>query len=235
MTFIGDERIFVRMERADPFEGEPADTREAIMRATYRALRRHGYADLSIAHIADEAGLSKSSFYNHFDGKDDLLLAFLEFMLDRFESAFAFEETDDPVADLRRAVTVAIVGDPIAGTGGTALAVGDDELPPGHPLSTDATKAPFVELRAHAVHDPDYRERYTRVDDAIRDRLATILRRGQAEGVVREDADPDRAADVLLSLFVGTIARGVTSEGMDVEAIKDEVDDLLDRYLLVEE
>jgi len=64
---------------------------EEIMEATYRALLRHGYADLSISRIADELDKSKAAIYYHYDTKDDLLVAFLEFAVDRFEETIETE------------------------------------------------------------------------------------------------------------------------------------------------
>jgi AcrR family transcriptional regulator len=90
------------MSEPGPFVGDPADTKEVIMRATYRALKRYGYAELSIGRIADEADLSKSAFYNHYDGKDDLLLSFLDFMLERIAETLTFEEGTPLEARRRR-------------------------------------------------------------------------------------------------------------------------------------
>jgi AcrR family transcriptional regulator len=63
---------------------EAADTREAIMEATFEALVQHGYADLTIQTIADEFEKSKSLLYYHYDTKDDLLTDFLQYVTDGF-------------------------------------------------------------------------------------------------------------------------------------------------------
>jgi len=89
------DQIFVRYGRDLPFVGEPVDSREAIMRATYLALREYGYAGLSIQRIADESDLSKSTFYHHYDGKGDLLTAFVDFTLEEFIRIFSLESGDD--------------------------------------------------------------------------------------------------------------------------------------------
>ena len=77
---------------------------EEIMEATYRALLTHGYADLSISRIADELDKSKAAIYYHYDTKDDLLVAFLEFAVDRFEETIDTETGNEPAADLEHVI-----------------------------------------------------------------------------------------------------------------------------------
>lgn len=55
------------------FEDEPADAREAIVQAAYRALREDGCA-------------GKFLLYPRYDGQDELLLAFRSLVLERFEA-----------------------------------------------------------------------------------------------------------------------------------------------------
>ncbi|MFB6197855.1 MAG: TetR/AcrR family transcriptional regulator, partial [Halobacteriaceae archaeon] len=74
-------------------ESESGPTAE-IMDATYRALCRHGYADLTMQRIADELSLSKAAVHYHYETKEDLLNAFLEHLLDRFEQRLASQSSD---------------------------------------------------------------------------------------------------------------------------------------------
>jgi AcrR family transcriptional regulator len=61
-----------RTGRARRFD--PETEVELLFDATLAVLRRNGYADVAIADILDEAGLSTRSFYRHFQSKDELLL-----------------------------------------------------------------------------------------------------------------------------------------------------------------
>ncbi|WP_144427216.1 TetR/AcrR family transcriptional regulator [Halolamina pelagica] len=81
------------MGETPPFLANPETTRESIMRATYLALCEHGYAGLTIQRIGECFEKSKSLLYHHYDDKDELLLAFLQFMLEEHESSVP--ETDD--------------------------------------------------------------------------------------------------------------------------------------------
>jgi AcrR family transcriptional regulator len=61
-----------RTGRARRFD--PETEVELLFDATLKVLRRNDYADVAIADILEEAGLSTRSFYRHFESKDELLL-----------------------------------------------------------------------------------------------------------------------------------------------------------------
>jgi len=48
-------------------------TRERILRAAARAIRKHGYDGLGVADVMKEAGLTHGGFYAHFASRDALL------------------------------------------------------------------------------------------------------------------------------------------------------------------
>jgi AcrR family transcriptional regulator len=206
------------MERDTDFQGEPSDTHDRIMRATYAAVARYGYAGVSIQRIADEASLSKGAFYNHYDGKEELLLAFLDFMIERYRSEFDRAMTGDPMADLSALLTHAITGELPAGT-----------------LETDRPVAPasgpLVDLRAQAVHDESFRERFSRLDDRVAADVAALIRSGIDRGVFRE-VDPEGAAEVLLTLVMGSTLRRSTVRAFDADRLRTEVDRVLRAYLV---
>ena len=54
------------------------ETKERIFRAAKDILQKHGYEQLSIKNICEEAGVSNGSFYHHFKTKDDLLSYYIE-------------------------------------------------------------------------------------------------------------------------------------------------------------
>lgn len=88
---------------SDPNETWTPAERE-IMRAAYRTLLARGYADLSMAGIAEELDKSKAAPYYYYDSKDELLVALLDYTIDRFEETIETDLGDDPRKDLDRIV-----------------------------------------------------------------------------------------------------------------------------------
>ena len=63
----------------------PTETTNAIIRATGRSLCEHGYADLTMQRIAEESSVTTAAIHYHFETKEELLNAFLDDLIDRFE------------------------------------------------------------------------------------------------------------------------------------------------------
>ncbi|WP_435318940.1 TetR/AcrR family transcriptional regulator [Haloarchaeobius sp. TZWSO28] len=193
------------------FAAAPEDTRAAIMRATYEALTSHGYANLTIQRIADEFEKSKSLLYHHYDGKDDLLVDFMQFMLEHFENETTCGDCSNPAERLDHLLERVV----------------PDELDPEKHAFTSA----MIELRAQASHDPAYREQFTEHDTALRDRFAAILRDGVADGTFA-DVDPEQTADFLLALVNGIRTQRVTrDDDGGVPGARAELDAYVDRHV----
>ncbi|ELZ53713.1 MULTISPECIES: TetR/AcrR family transcriptional regulator [Halorubrum] len=212
----------------DPF-AEPSDTRQAILGAAFRALCEHGYANVTIKRIGDEFDKSQSLVYHHYDGKDDLLLDLLEYLLDQFEASIADGSATDPPEGEE-----ASEGDePPEST--EATAGGPTEMPPeaafdrsareqldGYlaaavdPDSLDEAYAPdarfvtvMTELRSQAANDEAYREHFDRSDRVFGEYLERIVREAAAEAS-REDTAPSpggpEAADADRSVAASEVA-----------------------------
>jgi len=194
-----------------PFLDDSEGTREEIMQATYRALREHGYADLTVSRIAAQFPKSKSLLYHHYDGKDELLLDFLDFMLEGAKATVP-DPDDDPSGYLDATL--------------------DYVLDPDPPSEYLAFESAMVELRAQGATDERYREAFARHDAFFRGRIAEAVRAGVECGVF-DDVDPDRVAN-----FVHTTVEGVSprraagdADGEDVRAIRAELEAYLDATL----
>ncbi|SMO67976.1 TetR/AcrR family transcriptional regulator [Halorubrum cibi] len=211
----------------DPF-AEPADTREAILGAAFRALCEHGYADLTIKRIGEAFEKSPSLVYHHYGGKDELLVDLLEFLLDSFEAAVAGDAFDLPPR-ARLDAYVAAMTDP----GG----VDDEHAPDGRFLVA------MVELRAQAATDEAYREHFDRSDRVFRRFLERSVREAAAESAASEgvasreadgDVDPAAVAETLQTLATGAMLRWATTTDRDwTGAVREEASRYLSRTLPV--
>ncbi|OYR59012.1 TetR family transcriptional regulator [Halorubrum ezzemoulense] len=176
-----------------PF-AEPTNTREAILGAAFRALRKHGYASVTIQRIGDEFDKSPSLVYHHYDGKDDLLVDLMGFLLDEFEASIS--DSGDPPPVSGGDSQPVDESDPSANSDGA-------EAPPERsardeldiyltaavdPESLDGAYAPdaqfvtvMTELRAQAANDEAYREHFDRSDRVFGEYLERLVREAAAE------------------------------------------------------
>jgi len=86
-------------------------TRERILRAAASQFRQHGYNGTSMADLAREVGVTKSSLYHHFPSKQALLSEILEFTVERVTPHLeAVVDADLPASDrLREAVKLHVL------------------------------------------------------------------------------------------------------------------------------
>jgi AcrR family transcriptional regulator len=176
-------------------DAELSDTQQAMMGATYRALKKNGYANLTMQNIADEFEKSKSLLHYHYDTKEDLMVAFLEYAIGWLRDTVEEETGDDPEQRLERFIERLTLGP-------------EDE---GDWILT------LFELRLQAAHNEAFRERLAAHYEANRDALADIIADGVTEGVFYED-DPQEAAEILLAALEGARMAHVTLGLEDVSA-----------------
>ena len=179
---------------ADPPGRSFSDASEEIMRATYRALCEHGYADLTVKRIAEEYGKSTAAVHYHYDTKDDLLAAFLDFVLDQFVDAIHEVETTHPEQRLELLLDKLLVD----------LEDHQDLL------------VAMLELRSQAPYKDAFSERFEQNDEYVRYLLRTVIDHGIDEGVFT-DVDAEHTARALMMIVDGARTRAVVLD--DVGAL----------------
>ena len=132
-------------------------TEKEIMEATYRAFCRHGYADLSIQKIADEFEKGKSLIYYHFDDKEDLMLSFLDHMM---EKADIEERKENPGEEIDHIIE-------------KALGIEDEE-------QWRFQKA-FQEFRIQAQHNEKFQEKFRQADEIFLEKVTAVMQEAGAE------------------------------------------------------
>ncbi|MGA7148970.1 MAG: TetR/AcrR family transcriptional regulator, partial [Microbacterium sp.] len=82
--------------------GRPrASSRETLAEAATELFLERGFEATSIADIATRAGVSRSSFFNYFDSKSDVLWAGLDERLGGFDALLAADEDTDAASAVR--------------------------------------------------------------------------------------------------------------------------------------
>ncbi|OLZ41614.1 TetR family transcriptional regulator [Natrinema saccharevitans] len=163
-----------------------SDPNEEIMRATYRALREHGYADLTIQRIADEYGKSTAAIHYHYDTKEDLLAAFLDYVLDRFKDTVHEVETTDPERRLDKLLDKLLV----------------------EPEDHQDLLVAILEMRSQAPYKDRFSDRFRQNDEYVRYLLRTVIDQGIQDGVFA-DVDTEHVARALMMIVDGARTRAV--------------------------
>ncbi|MBZ6494064.1 TetR/AcrR family transcriptional regulator [Natrinema longum] len=186
---------------------DPADTREEILAATYHSLRDHGYAGLTIQTIGEKLDRSPSLIYHHYEDKDALVLACLEYLLEYFQDELGQGSVDEPRARLEELLE-------------WWFAMDQEE-------EWGAFVTTILELRSQAVHDPAYREHFTRSDRLFSESITAVLQAGIDDGAFRE-CDPEAVAETLQTTVLGTVLRRSSTEGDDwLGGVHDELNNYL--------
>jgi AcrR family transcriptional regulator len=72
-------RVTRPQPESEPRPSKSERTRQSVLDAAARLFARNGYADTSLAQIADEVGIKAGSLYYHFDSKEELVYEVLRF------------------------------------------------------------------------------------------------------------------------------------------------------------
>ena len=96
------------------------DVRELIIKATEDLLQTKKISDISLAEIADCAGISKGTLYYHYKSKNDILFDITDRYLDeQYENLVAWVENPEKATSLHRLIKFVLEGD--VGTAGMRL------------------------------------------------------------------------------------------------------------------
>lgn len=176
------------------------DTSEAIMEATYRALCTHGYASLTMQDIADELEVSTAALHYHYDSKQGLLRAFLDYLYAEFTDRVRDPAGETPPERLAQFI--------------------DSVLVPPEPDADErvAFRTALLELKAQAPYDEAIRDRLRRFDDFLHEQVRRIVADGTESGVFR-DVDPDEVARFLVTALDGAASKQV-SVGQDPDCTR---------------
>ncbi|SEL62379.1 TetR/AcrR family transcriptional regulator [Haloferax larsenii] len=200
-----------------------SETEQAIMDATLNALAKHGYADLSIQNIGTEFDKSTSLLYYHYENKDELLLAFLDYVIDLYVATID-PDADDPDAEIRK-----FVGYVLPAKDGSC----ERSTPPGLD-ELDIFQRVIFELRTQALHDEDYREKFSEMEAYMIETVSALIEREIEAGNYRE-MDAEMMAENLMAFLLRTLDMRVTQTRPEsAEAMRKSVYFLLDHVMPID-
>ena len=168
-------------------EGVPGDRREAILVAAASVISKRGVRGMRVEEVATEAGVSPPLLYYHFASRQGLIRAALERASDKAPSAALLEPAQEGTG--YAAVETALLA----------------ELDEDHTVRDNAVV--WGEVSASAVFDPELRDDVRRVTENWSAIVSEGIRRGIADGSIREGVDPELAAEILITLVDGLCNR----------------------------
>jgi AcrR family transcriptional regulator len=173
-----------------------AERRETILRVAAEVFAQAGYRAAKVSDVADRVGVSEPVIFQNFGSKAALFAAVVERAAAEVKTSLDNVTADFGSASglLAHVLTGGTHGRPGQATPGPA---------PRH-LGAEHTAAAYGVLFADAATLAAEPELTGPARDAIRavaNHLAGLVRRAQAEGGIRPDADPGAAAWLLLSVL----------------------------------
>lgn len=181
--FLQSDRIVTEVHV--PRVVDHGQRRGEIAQALWRVAAAEGLEAVSLARVAQEAGVSKGRVQHYFTSRDELL-------------SFAAQQVQLRVDDRIRTHLAAAASDPPRAQARALLVA---LLPLDEDSRTDARVGSAFQIRSLA--DPDVREAYREGNRLIRAAVAERLAAGASAAL-----DADREAEVLLAL-VGGLTEGL--------------------------
>ena len=166
----------VRRRRAPRLS--PPERRARLLHAAVRVLLRRGVHATHVGHVVREAGVSRGTFYKHFDSKRQLVGVAAREVLDR-----VLPRVPEPPALERRADLEA------------ALAAMHTHVLRAVAAEPAAARLVFL---GGAAAEPAAARWIASHEQAWRHLVATLLRRARAAGFLREGVEPSLAAAVVV-------------------------------------
>lgn len=152
--------------------------RATIVESTVALVAERGRADVSMSAVAERVGIGRATLYNYFPDVDQILATYVVGQYDRQHAVLdeRLADVDDPLEELRISLEL-VIGYFATAEHRDASPIGIDTFGPGS------------------------QERVDDAQRAFRDRLAVLLARATAAGLIRDDLDPGFAADALNHLL----------------------------------
>lgn len=164
-------------------------TKQNLLELGLSLLLKHGYADLGVATLLEQAGVPKGSFYHHFQSKESFGLQAIDLYMQSVHSALDAAFADDgrePLDQIRQFFEMVSEGYEGQGYLGCLLGGLGQEL---------------------SGISPTFRKKVEACFTMIARRLEKALQRARAKGQLRKGVDPHELAELLVNCWEGAALR----------------------------
>ncbi len=162
-------------------------TRERLLQAAFREVYKSGFQSAGIDTILAATNVTKGALYYHFESKEALGYALVEEVIAKvFDSGWLrhLRGNGEPID-----ILIGIV---------ERTSVRPHDVRHGCPLLNLAQEMSPL--------DEQFRKRLERIFLAWQEGVAGLLRRGQAQGTVRRDLNPEETASFLIAMYEGYVS-----------------------------
>lgn len=164
-------------------------TKQDLLELGLKLLLTHGYSDLGVATLLEQAGVPKGSFYHHFQGKEDFALQAIDLYMVGVQGALDAAFGDDgrqPVEQIRHFFEMVAEGYKGDGYLGCLLGGLGQEL---------------------SGISPAFRKKVEGCFNVIARRFEKALTIAKARGDLRTGVEPHDLADLLVNCWEGAALR----------------------------
>lgn len=170
-------------------EEKSAAAKQAIYEAAMELFREKGFEGTSVDEIAERAGFSRATFFNHFSTKQGVFRFYGQHLLERMEKLLAAADPSaDPLGLIRQML----------------LAMGQE---------AEENREDLRIVTLYSIQDPDYRKEPTPARRRIREMLERLLSSAQKKGQVRSELPAKELAMHILSVYQGAVWAIVSGVG----------------------
>jgi TetR/AcrR family transcriptional repressor of nem operon len=169
---------------------DPERTRERLLQAAFREIHRSGFQSAGIDKILAATNVTKGALYHHFASKE----------------ALGYAVVEEKIAKLTRDRWLL----PMLNEGQAIdILIGVVRRIPARPQDVRAGCPLLLLSQEMSPLDEQFRKRLERIFLDWQEGVAALLRRGQAQGTVRRDLNPNEAASFLIATVegYGTLAK----------------------------
>lgn len=181
-----------------------------ILHAAIRIIARRGLGGLTLAAAGEEAGYSRGIASHHFGKKDELLIAVVNYVIDRFRTTLYDTSAAEP-------------GLP------TLLRMADAYLEGVERFSVSARA--FHLILTEGMNSPALAPAVAAANDASLRNIERHLRNARVRGEVRSGLDPHAEAVLILAGLRGVLAQWLIDDSIDLPRIRAAFIDTLKRSL----
>ena len=182
---------------SQPTRRQPDRTRQALLDSAFDEIHRSGFRSASLDSILETAGVTKGALYHHFRNKAELGYAVVDEVVRPW-----VEGKWVPTLEADNCIDAAlqVIADSLAQRSETALTYG----------------CPFNNLcQEMSPVDEGFRERLTAILLEWQAGLAASIRKGQANGAVRQDVNAEATATFIVSCIEGCLGMAKAAQSRE--------------------